>query len=56
MGLIVNDAVPKLTKGYRNKVRAYKHVLSSKGSEADNFVVLQGHIAYHDSLVKFNSD
>lgn len=56
LGLIVNDAVPKLTKGYRNKVRAYKHVLSSKGSEADNFAVLQGHIAYHDSLVKFNSD
>jgi len=54
LGLIVNDAVPKLTKGYRNKVRAYKHVLSTKGKDTKSLSVLLGHIAYHDSLEQFN--
>jgi len=45
-GLLVHGAVPRLTKGYRNRIRAFKHLLEvGRVSEADKPKLL-GHLAY----------
>lgn len=45
-GLLVHGAVPRLTKGYRNRIRAFKHLLAAgKVSEVDKPRLL-GHLAY----------
>ncbi|MXR70309.1 hypothetical protein GNT65_16750 [Shewanella sp. JBTF-M18] len=49
-GLLVNSDKPRLPKGYRNKVRAYKHLLNSgKVSEGD-LKRLLGHVNYANSI------
>jgi len=45
-GLIVNGARVRTTKGYRNKLRAYKHILETRGALAENPIQLRGHIGY----------
>jgi retron-type reverse transcriptase len=51
-GLLVDGDYPRLTKGYRNKVRAYKHdILGNKVREED-IDRLKGHIAYASSVEK----
>lgn len=45
-GLLVHGTVPRLTKGYRNRIRAFKHLLEvGRVSEADKPKLL-GHLAY----------
>lgn len=47
-GLLVHGASVRLTKGYRNRIRAYRHLLSQgKISQEDKKSVL-GHISYAD--------
>lgn len=48
-GLIVNRENLRLTKGYRNKVRAYRHVLA-KGEQIRGHAILSGHVHYHDHV------
>ncbi len=45
-GLLVNDGRVRLTKGYRNKIRAYNYILATRGEQADNALVLKGHVSY----------
>lgn len=45
-GLLVGGGNVRLTKGYRNKIRAYQHVLRTKGDAANNKVSLRGHVGY----------
>lgn len=45
-GLLVHGPRPRLTKGYRNRLRAYKHLLAAgKIAEKDKNKI-QGHLAY----------
>lgn len=45
-GLLVHGEAPRLTKGYRNRIRAFKHLLAAgKINEADMQKV-QGHLAH----------
>lgn len=45
-GLLVHGVAPRLTKGYRNRIRAFKHLLAAgKIAEAD-MQKIQGHLAY----------
>ena len=45
-GLLVHGEKPRLTKGYRNRIRAYKH-LSAKGAiKAKDAARVAGHISY----------
>lgn len=44
-GLLVRNGIARLTKGYRNKIRAYNHILLTK-DHPHNFAQLLGHVGY----------
>lgn len=48
-GLIVNDPNVRLTKGYRNKLRAYRHMVDS-GKVVENYDSLAGHLRYAEHV------
>jgi len=37
-----------LTKGYRNRIRAYRHLLSAGKIQGKDIPMIQGHLAYAD--------
>jgi hypothetical protein len=45
-GLLISQENVRLTRGYRNQLRAYAHVLVKKGASADGYSKLMGHIEY----------
>jgi hypothetical protein len=45
-GVLVQPNQLRLTKGYRNQIRAYAHVLATKGSAARDYRKLVGHVQY----------
>lgn len=49
-GLLVNGETPRLTKSYRNRIRAFRHIIGRRGNKADNYNKIQGHIAYAKSV------
>lgn len=51
-GLVVNGATPRLTKGYRNRIRAYRHLVNTDKIQK-NKDKIQGHLAYADQVEKF---
>jgi hypothetical protein len=54
-GLIVNGASPRLTKGYRNRIRAYKHLLKTN-KIIKNKDKINGHLAYSDQVDNFSPE
>jgi RNA-directed DNA polymerase len=54
-GLLVNDERPKLTKGYRNKLRAYKHMLAAGKVSEEDLARIKGHINYAKSIESIGS-
>lgn len=51
-GLLVHGAKPRLTKGYRNKIRAYRHLLVGQKVVEKDLSRIQGHISYADHVEK----
>lgn len=49
-GLLVNGQKPRLTKGYRNRIRAYKHLLSVGRIAPEDQSKVKGHLAYAASV------
>jgi|SRR5690348_52360 len=47
-GLLVNSERPRLTKGYRNKIRAYRHIISMGKVLEQDGDRLRGHVAFAD--------
>lgn len=45
-GLLVHGDVVRLTKGYRNRIRAYQHLLAKNGVHEDDLATIRGHISY----------
>jgi len=45
-GLLVNSQNPRLPKRYRNKIRAYRHMLSNKKVIQEDIATLEGYISY----------
>ena len=45
-GLLVHGESVRLTKGYRNRIRAYKHLIDSKGNDLVDIEKMKGHIGY----------
>lgn len=45
-GLLVTDGHIALTKGYRNKIRAYRHIYATKNLRAEDRRRLAGHLNY----------
>ena len=53
-GLLVHGEKPRLTKGYRNKIRAFKHILKRQKNYLKNKEKIKGHLAYANSIEYFN--
>lgn len=49
-GLLVNGEKPRLTKGYRNKIRAYKHLYNNNEIQPKDENRIKGHILYAESV------
>ena len=49
-GLLVHGEKPRLTKGYRNKIRAFKHLLANERVTSEDIARLKGHISYARSI------
>jgi RNA-directed DNA polymerase len=45
-GLLVSGKNVRLTKGYRNKIRAYRHILAKRGDNAKDKLRLIGHLNF----------
>ena len=45
-GLLVHGEKIRLTKGYRNKIRAYQHLLSKNGVSPEDINKIRGHMRY----------
>ncbi len=54
-GLLVHGKKPRLTKGYRNKLRAFKHLLKNNLISKDKEKI-QGHLAYANAIEHFNKN
>ena len=52
-GLVVNGAKPRLTKGYRRRIRAIRHLLATDKIEEEGIAVAQGHLSYADYVESF---
>jgi RNA-directed DNA polymerase len=45
-GLLVHGTYPRLTKGYRNKIRAFQHLLNGNKIDEKDLPRIRGHLAY----------
>jgi retron-type reverse transcriptase len=45
-GLLVHGAKPRLTKGYRNRIRAYRHLLHANKICEEDLPMILGHLSY----------
>jgi len=55
-GFLVHAETPRLTKGYRNKIRAYAHLLNSGKVKAEDLDVIRGHVNYGKFIDKLNDE
>lgn len=53
-GFLVHTAKPRLTKGYRNKIRAYTHLLNAGKLDAEDIDTIRGHVNYGKFIDKLN--
>lgn len=51
-GLLVHGEKVRLTKGYRNRIRAYKHLLATGQVKEEDISCINGHIKYAESIDK----
>jgi RNA-directed DNA polymerase len=49
-GLMVQGPTPRLTKGYRNRIRAYRHLLVTNRVAPEDLRKVHGHLAYAASV------
>ena len=47
-GLLVDGDKVRLTKGYRNRLRAFRHLISTRQLDEEDRVMMRGHLAYGD--------
>jgi hypothetical protein len=52
-GLLVHGTAPRLTKGYRNRIRAYEHLLKAGQVSDGDLPRVKGHLAYARSVELF---
>nr|WP_249426446.1 reverse transcriptase family protein [Enterobacter bugandensis] len=55
-GFLVHAEIPRLTKGYRNKIRAYNHLINSGKVDAEDLDVIRGHVNYGKFIDKLNGE
>lgn len=52
-GLLVNSEGVRLTKRYRNKIRAYEHVLETRAVSGEDSKRLRGHVLFGKHVAKY---
>ncbi|MEQ1520815.1 MAG: reverse transcriptase domain-containing protein [Aestuariivirga sp.] len=52
-GLLVHGERIRLTKGYRKRIRAYKHLLGQGKIKKDDVDAVKGHLMYAEQVVKY---
>lgn len=52
-GLLVHGKQLRLTKGYRNRIRAYKHLMRTGKISNDDIHRIRGHLNYADQVDKY---
>ncbi len=55
-GLLVHGNHIRLTKGYRNRLRAYRHLLDNDKVKQTDLSFIRGHIAFANSVEKFSGE
>jgi len=55
-GLLVDGGTLRMTKGYRNKLRAYKHIKRNARLSKKDLNKINGHLNYASSVQSFNED
>ncbi|AOW13147.1 hypothetical protein LPB72_07305 [Hydrogenophaga crassostreae] len=45
-GLLVHGVTPRLTKGYRNRIRAYRHLFAAEKIQPADLDKVKGHLSY----------
>jgi RNA-directed DNA polymerase len=53
-GLLVHGEEPRLTKGYRNRIRAFSHLLKHEKVSPEDVPRLTGHLSYAKSVDSLN--
>lgn len=53
-GLLVHGDRIRLTKGYRNRIRAYKYLIENNKVRQGDYAKLKGHVEFAESVDKFN--
>lgn len=51
-GLLVHGEKVRLTKGYRNRIRAYEHLLAAGKIQSGDILMVRGHIGYSDFVLR----
>lgn len=54
-GLLVHGEHPRLTKGYRNRIRAFRHLLKVEKVAEKDLKRIKGHLAYAQSVEDIDS-
>jgi hypothetical protein len=52
-GLLVSGDFVKLTKGYRKKIRAYRHLMANGLVHEDDRPRISGHLEYHNQVQRY---
>ena len=52
-GLLVSGERVRLTKGYRNKIRAFRHLINNGGVKQKDLARIRGHLAYAEEVDRF---
>lgn len=51
-GLLIKEDGVRLPKGYRNRLRAYQHIVKTRGGNAAHYASLKGHLRYADFVAE----
>lgn len=55
-GLLVKEDKPRLTKGYRNRIRAYRYLVQAGKVRAKDVAKIMGHIKFAESVENWSRD
>jgi RNA-directed DNA polymerase len=55
-GLLVHGLTPRLTKGYRNRIRAFEHLLEAGKVNTYEAAKVRGHLSFANSVKSFRRD
>ena len=53
-GLLVHGSNPRLTKGYRNRIRAISHLVKHEKVREEDIARFHGHLSYANSVKKLS--